>query len=305
MPRVDEAVQSYLTHLIGSGRSAHTVAAYRRDVLALCVFLRDTPSPPTAWGEVDHRLLRRYLAHLRSRGGASSSVRRYLTSLSGFFGFLLERGLVDTNPVTRLSRPKLPRRLPLTVTVEELGRLFEAIDLSTPLGVRDRAVIELLYAGGLRVSELTGLDLDDLDLPQQRARVLGKRNRERLVPYGDIAAAALQLYLAEGRPALVTGTAALREPRALFIGTQGQRLSRQVVCHRLKWYSRQAGLTADLSPHSLRHCCATHMLDRDADLRSVQELLGHTSLSSTQIYTHVSAARLRRVYDQAHPRAGR
>jgi site-specific recombinase XerD len=178
------------------------------------------------------------------------------------------------------------------------------MDLSTPVGQRDRACFELLYAAGLRVSELCGLNLGDLDFEQQQARVLGKGNKVRIVPFGDVAAAALHLYLDHGRGELIAFGGPLKEPGCVFIGQHGQRFSRSGVLQRMKHYARHAGLNLDISPHTLRHSCATHMLDHDADLRSVQEMLGHASLSTTQIYTHVSAERLRRVYDRSHPRAG-
>lgn len=301
--RVQEQLEAYLTHLVAAGRSPHTVAAYRRDLTAFAAFCAELPAPPGAWGEIDHRLLRRWLARLHADGQAPASVRRALSSLGGLYRFLLARGEVAQNPVARLGAPKLPARLPKPMTVDDLDRLFAGFDLATPTGQRDRAWAELLYATGLRVSELVGLDLTDLDFEQQSLRALGKRRKERIVPFGDIAAAALRLYLDDGRPQLIRRAAELAEPGALFLGLRGQRLSRSRVLQIFKAACRDAGLSRDLSPHTLRHSCATHLLDRDADLRSVQELLGHASLSTTQIYTQVSAARLRRVYDRAHPRA--
>lgn len=300
---VEATLESYLAHLAGGGRSPHTVAAYRRDITAFLRFAATLQPPPASWDEVDHRQLRRFLAQLRDEGKAVSSMRRALAALGSLYGFLLEREQVSRNPVARLATPKLPRKLPATAVGDQLEALFGAMDLSTPTGQRDRAWAELLYATGARVSELVQLDLDHLDLDHQRAKLLGKRNKERLVPYGDIAAAALQLYLEHGRPELLAAGGLPPEPRALFLGTRGQRLSRQRIGQLLKNYARDAGIGAALSPHTLRHSCATHLLDRDADLRSVQELLGHSRLSTTQIYTHVSTARLRRIYDQAHPRA--
>ncbi len=305
MERVQEALESYLAHLAASGRSPHTVAAYRRDLAGFLRFATDELKPPAAsWREIDHLQLRRYLAKLRQAGRAPTTIRRALAALSGFFRHLLERGAVEHNPVARLATPKLPHNLPRTLTVGQVDRLLTAIDLDSPEGMRDRAWAEMLYAAGLRVSELVGLDLADVDLDQQRVRVLGKRNQERIVPFGDVAAAAMKLYLSVGRPALIARGGPPVEPGAVFLAGHGQRLSRYRIGQLVKKYAAAAGLNQDISPHTLRHCCATHLLDRDADLRSVQELLGHRSLASTQIYTHVSAARLRRVYDRAHPRAG-
>lgn len=301
---MDESLAEFIANLVARGRSRHTVAAYRSDLAAFRRWTQDSlQPPPTAWTQLDHRQLRRWLAELRRLGRAPATVRRALASLSAFYAFLIERGLAQQNPVTRLAAPKLAARLPQVLSPEQLERFFAAIDLSTAVGQRDRAWAELLYAAGLRVSELCGLDLGDLDLGEQRVKVLGKRDKERLAPFGDVAAAAFKLYLATGRPELIRLGGAPREPGALFLGQRGQRLSRSRVLQQMKVYARAAGLNADVSPHTLRHSCATHLLDRSADLRTVQELLGHASLSTTQIYTHVSAARLRAVYDQAHPRA--
>ena len=302
---MDSQIAAFIAHLVALGRSRHTVDAYRRDLATFRRWATDTLAPPPGdFTQVDHRLLRRYLAGLRAAGRAPATIRRVLASLSRLYAFLIERGEAQQNPVTRLSAPKLPRRLPHVVSVEGLRRFFGTMDLATPEGQRDRAVAELLYAAGLRVSELCGLDLGDLDLEQQQARVLGKRNKQRIVPFGDVAAAALRLYLDHGRGELIALGGAPAEPGALFLGRHGQRLTRQRVLQQVKHYARAAGLNADVSPHTLRHSCATHMLDHDADLRSVQELLGHASLSTTQLYTQVSAARLRAVYDRFHPRAG-
>ncbi|MCC7493787.1 MAG: tyrosine recombinase [Fimbriimonadaceae bacterium] len=296
-----DEVEQYLAHLAAAGKSAHTVAAYRRDLSCLLRFAADQ-GWAWGWASLTHRDLRRWLADLRQRNIAAATVRRRLAAVSGLYRFLQERGLVERNPVLRLQAPKLPPKLPAVVAPAALQRLFAAFDLSTPQGSRDRAWCELLYASGMRVSELTQLDLDDLDLAQQTCRVVGKRRKERQVPFGDIAAAALQLYLRTGRPALLAAAPAVAEPRALFVGESGRRLTRQRLAQCLATAALTAGITG-LTPHRLRHSCATHLLDREADLRSVQELLGHASLSTTQIYTHVSAARLRAVYDRAHPRS--
>jgi len=302
---VDEAISEFVANLVARGRSPHTVAAYRRDLEAFRRFAVDQLQPvPEAFDQVDHKVLRRYLAELHRQGKAPASVRRALSSLSALYTFLLSRGAVTQNPVTRLQAPKLPKRLPRLLNVDQLNAFFGAMDLSSPVGQRDRAWAELIYAAGLRVSELCGLDLADVSLFDQHMKVLGKRDKERLVPFGDVAAAALRLYLEQGRPALIALGGAPLEPGALFLGLHGQRLSRGRILQQMKVYARAAGLNDDLSPHMLRHSCATHLLDGNADLRIVQELLGHESLSTTQIYTHVSVQRLRSVYDRAHPRSG-
>ncbi len=294
----------YVAHLAAQGRSRHTVDAYRRDLTAFCSFATELGRGEAAWADLDHRFLRRWLARLVADGCAPTTIRRKLSALRGLYAFLIEQGRATQNPVTRLGSPKLPQRLPNVLSIPQIDALMATMDLATPVGQRDRAIFELLYAAGLRVSELVGLDLADCDFDRQQLRVLGKGRKERIVPFGDVAAAALRLYLQEGRPRLIAETGAPREPGALFLGQRRQRLSRSRVLQRLKHYAAQAGLNADLSPHTLRHSCATHLLDGEADLRAVQELLGHASLSTTQIYTHVSIARLRKVYDQAHPRSG-
>lgn len=303
---MDEAIAEFVAHLVARGRSPHTVAAYRRDLEAFRRFALDSLRPvPAGFAQVDHKALRRYLAELHRQGKAPASVRRALSALSALYGFLLERGQVDQNPVTRLQAPKLPKRLPKVLNLDQVNAFFAAMDLSTPVGQRDRAWAELLYAAGLRVSECCGLNISDVDFEGQHVKVLGKRDKERIVPFGDIAAAALRLYLDSGRDELIAIGGPPREPGALFLGLRGQRLSRSRVLAQMKVYARAAGLNADVSPHTLRHSCATHLLDHNADLRMVQELLGHESLSTTQLYTQVSVQRLRGVYDRAHPRSGR
>ncbi|MBI5832674.1 MAG: tyrosine recombinase XerC [Armatimonadetes bacterium] len=303
---MDEAIAEFVGNLSARGRSPHTVAAYRRDLEAFRRFALDELRPvPASFAEVDHRQLRRYLAELHRQGKAPASVRRALSSLSALYSFQLERGYATQNPVTRLQAPKLPKRLPKVLSPDQLNAFFGAMDLTTPVGQRDRAWSELLYAAGLRVSECCGLDIGDVTFEDQHMKVLGKRDKERLVPFGDVAAAALKLYLSQGRPALIAEGGVPTEPGALFLGQHGQRLSRSRMLQQMKLYARAAGLNADISPHVLRHSCATHLLDGNADLRIVQELLGHESLSTTQIYTHVSVQRLRSVYDRAHPRSGR
>ena len=299
-----EASEGYLSHLVGQGRSPHTVAAYRRDLTAFITFCTTPPRAICDCRDIDHRVLRSWLAELRRAGQAPTTIRRKLSSLNGFFQFLLARGQVSQNPVVRIETPKIPKRLPQILTADQLDRLLSGMDLSLPTGRRDRAWAELLYGAGLRVSELVALNLDDLDTAAQQVRVLGKGRKERQVPYGDLAAAALQLYVTEGRRQIIHAEGTPPEPRALFIGRNSHRLHRTRIDQLLKSHCLQAGVPV-VSAHALRHSYATHLLDGGADLRCVQELLGHESLSTTQIYTHVSIARMRAVYDEAHPRARR
>jgi integrase/recombinase XerC len=279
--------------------SPHTVRSYEDDLSQFCRFLGESqglePSEvdPTL---ADARRLRRYAAWLGGRGYAPGTVARRLASLRSFYRYQRRQGTVATDPSGGLRNPKQPRRLPRLLRVEEVIRLLDAIATDTPPGVRDRAMFETLYGGGLRVGELVGLDLDDLDLEQQLVRVRGKGRRERLCPVGAMAAGWLDRWVA------------LRAPKrsgepAVFLNRLGTRLSARSVGRLLDEHLTGLGIGHGASPHTLRHSFATHLLDRGADLRSVQELLGHRSLTTTQVYTHVTRERLRDAYDAAHPRA--
>lgn len=297
------AIDEFLDHLAARGRSPHTITAYRGDLSAFVRWAAAAGLPEVA-AELTPRDFRRYLAALHAAGRAPASVRRTVASLNGFYHFLIERELLVRNPLERLSTPKLISRLPRVLTIAQVQSFFAAFDQTMPVGQRDLAWAELLYAAGLRVSELCALDVDSVDLDDQHLRVIGKRDKERRVPFGDHAAAALRAYLQTGRPALLAAWGKPpQEPFALFLGLRGQRLSRARILQLLADYALRAGLGGRISPHVLRHTCATHLLDGNADLRFVQELLGHESLSTTQRYTHVSVQRLRGVYDRAHPRA--
>jgi integrase/recombinase XerC len=240
--------------------------------------------------------LRRYSAWLASRGYAPGTIARRLASLRSFYKYQRRRGAIASDPSAVLRNPKQPKRLPKLLRVDEVVRLLDGLPLDTALDVRDRAMFETLYGGGLRVSELVGLNLDDFDQEQGLVLVRGKGRRERLCPIGDMA----NLWIARWRP--------LRAPKrsgepALFLNRFGTRLTARSVGRLLEEHLVAQGLDPAASPHTLRHSFATHLLDRGADLRSVQELLGHRSLSTTQVYTHVTGERLRAAYDSAHPRA--
>ncbi|MEW5762887.1 MAG: tyrosine recombinase XerC [Bacillota bacterium] len=281
--------------------SPHTLAAYRRDIFAgLDFFARvlgtdDVGLTPAA---LNTRLMRRYVAHL-SRHLAPASVARKLAAWRSFFKFLRREGYVSRNPLEGVPGPKRPRRLPRVLRYEQVERLVEA-PADSPLGLRDRALWEILYATGIRVSELVGLNISDVDPDAAYVKVLGKGRKERLVPMGRCAAAALRAYLACGRPALIDP----RRPAgdALFLNSRGGRISARGVRKRLAGYLEKLGLGGAASPHTLRHSFATHLLDGGADLRVVQELLGHARLSTTQVYTHVSRERMKEVYRRTHPR---
>jgi integrase/recombinase XerD len=309
-PPLERAIEDYLTYLrVERGLSAATIRAYRTD---LADFARE-PGAETRWAD-GPEVVRAHLASrvrrtaARRRGGtrtdevdglAPTSLRRRAASLRGFYRFAYGDGLIDRDIAAHLELPRQPRLLPETLTVAETEALLEAAP-----DLRSRALLELLYAAGLRVSEALGLDLEDVSLEGGFVRVIGKGDKERLVPIGDVAIDWLTRWLGEGRPALlaVHHVDPIRGG-PLFLGERGGRLARQQAFAAVKAAARAAGLSDAVSPHTLRHSFATHLLEGGADLRVVQELLGHASISTTQLYTHVTGERVREVYRRAHPRA--
>ncbi|HUM01834.1 MAG TPA: tyrosine recombinase XerC [Thermoanaerobaculia bacterium] len=302
------------------GVSPHTRAAYLRDLRDFASFLSreflNRPEAEIAAASSDVLAVRSWLAHLRARGLSKSSMGRHLSALRAFFLFLAREGLSEENPARAVATPRADRPLPRTLSVAEAAAVVEAgKDGGTDLTSRDRALLELLYATGLRVSELVALDLSDVDLASRQLRTLGKGRKERIVPFGEKAAAALREYLKERGPGEREGDepgakrrrSGPRPPRstsdALFRNARGGRLTDRSVRRILDRALRIAGLTRHASPHALRHSFATHLLAAGADLRSIQELLGHASLSTTQKYTHLDAERLIEVYRKSHPRA--
>jgi integrase/recombinase XerC len=249
---------------------------------------------------VDKGIMREYLGYLVDQHVAKVSLARKLSAIRSFYRYLLREQIIERNPTELTVSPKLDRRLPEFLTSEEILKLISQPDVSKPHGQRDRAIIELLYAAGVRVSELTGLDLLQLDLDSRQLRVLGKGNKERLVIIGQPAARAISNYLKEGRPAMLGKI----KTDAVFVNRYGARLSERWVQEMLERYAAAAGIAKGVHPHMLRHTFATHLLDGGADLRVVQDLLGHANLATTQIYTHVTQKQARRVYMAAHPMAG-
>jgi integrase/recombinase XerD len=286
------------------GRSANTLAAYRRDLAAYEGWLRARGEGPTA-GSVGETTVAEYVGYLRLSGLAPASVARALVAVRSLHRFLVEEGGAVTDPSADLRPPPVPQSLPKALSEDDVGMLLAAVTGDGPGERRDRAVLELLYATGMRISELTGLSLPDLALPDQMVRVLGKGSKERLVPVGRFARQAVEAWLAPGgRPALVPERWARRnDAEALFLNLRGGRLSRQGAWGIVRHYGDKVGLGSRLTPHVLRHSCATHLLDHGADIRVVQELLGHASIATTQVYTKVSPERLRTAYESAHPRA--
>jgi integrase/recombinase XerC len=297
--------RQFLTHLEHERNfSDHTVRSYAGDLAQYVRFLGGGPAETSSEEDLKARILgatpqdlRRYLAALRRTGYRAATIARKLATLRSFYRFLARQGLLERNPVKALRTPRQERRLPKFLQPAEIERLLAAPKADDLLTVRDRAILEVLYSTGMRVSELVGLDLKDIDPIGEVARVRGKGRRERLAPLGSYALAALERYL-EARAA-----ADVHDAEAVFVNRHGRRLSARSVRRKLAKYLKLAGLDPRVSPHTLRHSFATHMLDRGADLRAVQELLGHRSLSTTQIYTHVTARRLKEVYEAAHPRA--
>ncbi len=301
--RIAEAIDAFARHLEAERRaSPRTVTEYARDLRGLEAFATERAS--RALDDVraiDVYLLRGWLGVL-ARTHAASSVARKIAAVRTWMRWMRRRGIVPTCPADELATPKVRRGLPTLLSVDAAKEVVEAPRDDSPRGLRDRALLEVLYGSGLRVSEVCGLDLADVDLAAATARVLGKGNKERVVPLGSKCVAAIGRWL-EARPRMAHPKRGTQDPRALFLALRGARISQRDV-HRVvrAWGAAGAG-RADLHPHALRHTCATHMLDGGADLRAIQELLGHASLSTTQRYTHVSMEHLMRVYDAAHPLA--
>jgi integrase/recombinase XerC len=288
--------------------SERTVRAYRSDLDRFATFWErdfgEGSAATTPLSRVDTLAVRSYLASLHRSRLASRSLARHLSTLRSFFRWACREGHVEKNPARALPSPRLPRTLPRAMTRPDTERLLEA-DGEGPFPERDRALFELLYATGLRVSEAAGLDLEDVDFSSRLLRVVGKGNKERIAPFGEEAGEALSAYLParEERRRGTAREAGVDDGEPLFVNARGGRLTTRSMARLLKRRLRAAGLPAEISPHALRHSFATHLLEAGADLRAIQELLGHASLSTTQKYTHLDAARLREVYRRAHPKA--
>ncbi len=292
---LDAAIDAFLTHLaVERGLSPATVEAYGRDLARLAESLDGS-----SVDRIDAEGLSRHLCELEERGCAAATRSRALSAISGLLAYLRAEGCISTDPLANLSRPKRGRHVPNVLSLEEVTALVEAPD-DTLLGIRDRAILEVLYAAGLRVSELTSLRLADLHLETCSCIVQGKGRRERLALLGEPAVAWLSRYLGEVRPRWTRGSA----PEQVFVSRRGAALSRQAVWYRVRRYGQALGIAHKLTPHVLRHTFATHLLEGGADLRAVQEMLGHADIGTTEIYTHVSRARLRELVERRHPRGG-
>ena len=283
------------------GRSANTLSAYRRDLLAYSAWLA---TEHTSLGSVDRGALDRFVQWRRGSGAAPASVARQLAAIRMLHRFMAEEGMRPDDPSADVEGVRVPAGIPHPLSEAEVDRLLAAVVATDPASVRDRALLEFLYATGARISEACGLSLSDIDRDNRLVRVFGKGAKERIVPFGRVAAAAMDEWLISGRQHMEPARWARRgDQEAVFLNTRGARLSRQAAWAIVKKYGDRVGLGERLSPHVLRHSCATHLLDHGADLRIVQEMLGHASISTTQVYTKVSQDRLWAVYRQAHPRA--
>lgn len=307
---------AFLEHLtLNRNASAHTAAAYESDISQFLDFAAQYHEKPNLEpAHLDLGTIRAFMAELYRQGHARTSVARKLSALRAFGRYLKREGLIEMDPATLAASPKRERKVPAHLTIDEMERLLEMPDVSEPLGCRDRAILELFYASGLRLSELVGLDLEDVNLRGRMVRVMGKGAKERLVPFNSATEESLRVWLAK-RAALRTnkerargpgpGTRGPRSGDPLFLNFRGARLTGRSVQRLVARYVASCSTRFGISPHALRHSFATHLLQRGADLRAIQELLGHVQLSTTQRYTHVNAAQLLDVYRKAHPRAKR
>jgi integrase/recombinase XerC len=304
---LEEYLNQFLQHLrYERNVSTHTLRNYSSDLLQFREYLLlkgRTEDIPVS--EIDHLTIREWMASLHGLNKKKTSIARKLASLRTFFQFLIREGVQETNPAKLVATPKIERKLPTHLSMEDAVRFIETPDLNTDLGRRDRAILEFLYATGVRVGELVGLNLKDIDFREKLVRVTGKRKKQRILPFGEPSLQALMYYLNETRPTFLNNCPpAERDDQAVFLNYQGTRITTRSVGRMIDKYIKLcADIHPDISPHSLRHSFATHLLDSGADLRDIQELLGHARLSTTQIYTHVSMEKLIEVYDRAHPKA--
>ena len=298
-----ESIAAFLDYIqVERNYSIHTIKNYQRDLWEFHGYLcRDVEEdvPPDV---VDHITIRDFLGHLYLKGNGKSTVARKLATLRSFFRYLHGRGRIASNPARLVKTPRQSQKNPRFLSCREVEAILELPDPETARGARDRAILELLYASGIRVSELVDLNLENVSMEQQLVRVLGKGKKERIVPFGDKARKALKTYLPM-RMKILRKMRSVRQPGALFLNLRGGRITARSVQRNIDGYIREAAISRNVHPHMFRHSFATHLLSNGADLRSIQELLGHASLSTTQRYTHVSVEELLRVYRISHPRA--
>lgn len=303
---LDEHLTQFIQHLrYERNMSEHTLRNYVSDLGQFRDYLLKIENREDIdVKEIDRLTIREWMSELHSANKKKTSIARKLASLRTFFQFLIREGVVDNNPAKMVATPRIERKLPNHLSIEDAVRFIETPDVNTDLGRRDRAIIEFLYATGIRVGELVNINLKDVDFREKLVRVTGKRKKQRIVPFGEPALQALMHYLAETRPVFLNNCPpAERDDKALFLNYQGTRITTRSVGRMIDKYIKQCADIHDISPHSLRHTFATHLLDSGADLRDIQELLGHARLSTTQIYTQVSMEKMIDVYSKAHPKA--
>ena len=298
-----QAVEQFLNYTtVERGLSPNTIAAYRNDLTQFVDFLQSRDSSLQgngSWKRIGTDALTAFVLDLHERGYSDKTKTRKVASTKALFGFLLEEGVIDKNPMEDFASPGVGESLPETLSVEEIDALLSVEKALTPMSLRDRAMIEIMYATGVRVSELVSLDIDDVDLDENFVRCMGKGSKERIIPVHDEAVEAVRVYLQDGRESLAGPAAG----RALFVSRKGGRLTRQALWLILKGRAQAAGIERKITPHTLRHSFATHLLIGGAQLRHVQELLGHASITTTQVYTHLTSEHVRAQYESSHPRA--
>jgi integrase/recombinase XerD len=298
-----QAVEQFLNYAtVERGLSPNTIAAYRNDLTQFMDFLQSRDSSLQgngSWKRIGTDALTAFVLDLHERGYSDKTKTRKVASTKALFGFLLEEGVIDKNPMEDFASPGVGESLPETLSVEEIDALLSVEEAATPMSLRDRAMIEIMYATGVRVSELVSLDIDDVDLDENFVRCMGKGSKERIIPVHDEAVEAVRVYLQDGRESLAGPAAG----RALFVSRKGGRLTRQALWLILKGRAQAAGIERKITPHTLRHSFATHLLIGGAQLRHVQELLGHASITTTQVYTHLTSEHVRAQYESSHPRA--
>jgi integrase/recombinase XerD len=292
-------LQTFMQYLsVERGLALNTLESYERDLTQFIEFLK--ASQVNAIKDSNKTHIVAYMAELKKKGKAAATVSRSLVSIRGFYQFLVRERMLDKDPSMNMETPKLEKRLPKVMNMAEVETLLDAPQMSTTGGMRDKAMLEVLYACGIRVSELISLNTSDIHLGLGYIRCIGKGSKERIIPLGRIAAQSLDQYIQTARPKLLKGAKA---DEALFVGHLGTRMTRQGFWKIIKKYAAQTGILKEITPHTLRHSFATHLLENGADLRAVQEMLGHADISTTQIYTHVTKKRMKEVYNQTHPRA--
>ncbi len=297
---MNKTILAFMDYLaFEKGLTNNTQVAYKRDLNKFLLYLAEHLQAVKKWENVNKKDIIGFLAWEMDEGATNATVARSLSSIKSFYKFMIMENYLAINPTTDLETPKIKRKLPQVLSIEEVDKLLELCNVMLPLGLRDRAMLELMYGTGLRVSELLSLQIDDINFTAGFVRCLGKGRKERIIPVNNSSVMWVERYLGHSRYTLLKG----QQERSLFLNAHGRPLTRQGFFKLLGQYAEKSGIPKEITPHTLRHSFATHLLENGADLRAVQEMLGHSDISTTQIYTHVTKIRLREVYQQCHPRA--